>query len=270
MLALFKTCYALALRGKQIMQRREFLSGSLAAGIGGGAMLLLARGSQSEGAETTTTNDTIQEKTMSYTLPPLPYPADALEPYIDKLTMEIHHDRHHKAYVDNLNKALEGHADLAKLPIDQLMREINKVPEKIRQAVINNGGGPCQSHACSGRSWPRMPAASRPGPWPTTSMRRSRDLPTFQQHLKQAALTRFGSGWAWLLYADGKLQIVSTANQDSPLMKGQVPILGIDVWEHAYYLKYQNKRPDYVDAWWNVVNWPAVAERYSKAKAGTL
>ncbi len=206
---------------------------------------------------------------MSYTLPALPYPADALEPYIDKMTMEIHHGRHHKAYVDNLNKALEGHADLAALPIDQLMREIDKVPEKIRQAVINNGGG----HANHSMFWEIM--AKDAGGKPSGALADDinatfTDFTTFQQHIKEAALKRFGSGWAWLLYADGKLQIASAANQDSPLMKGQVPILGIDVWEHAYYLKYQNKRPDYVDAWWNVVNWAAVGERYSKAKAGKV
>jgi Fe-Mn family superoxide dismutase len=206
---------------------------------------------------------------MSYTLPPLPYPADALEPYIDKMTMEIHHGRHHKAYVDNLNKALEGHADLAGMPIDQLMREISKVPEKIRQAVINNGGG----HANHSMFWEIM--AKDAGGKPSGALADDinstfNDFAAFQAQLKQAALTRFGSGWAWLVLADGKLQVISDPNQDSPLMKGQVPILGIDVWEHAYYLKYQNKRADYIDAWWNVVNWSAVAERYSKAKDGKL
>jgi Fe-Mn family superoxide dismutase len=251
------------------MQRREFLSGSLAAGIGGGAMLLLASGSRSEGADPTTTNTTIQEKPMSYTLPPLPYPADALEPYIDKMTMEIHHGRHHKAYVDNLNKALEGQSELAKLPVDQLLREISKVPENIRQAVINNGGG----HANHTMFWEIMAkdAGGQPsGPLADDINATFKDFASFQQQIKQAGLTRFGSGWAWLILSDGKLQIISSANQDSPLMKGQVPIMGIDVWEHAYYLKYQNKRPDYVDAWWHVVNWSAVGERYAKAKAGTL
>jgi len=251
------------------MKRREFLSGSLAAGIGSGAMLLLARGSQCEGADPTTTNDTNQEKPMSYTLPALPYPADALEPYIDKLTMEIHHDRHHKAYVDNLNKALEGHSDLSKLPIDQLLREISKVPENVRQAVINNGGG----HANHSMFWEIMAkdAGGKPsGPLADDINAAFTDFATFQADIKKAALGRFGSGWAWLILTDGKLQVVSGANQDSPFMKGQSPILGLDVWEHAYYLKYQNKRADYVDAWWNVVNWTAVGERYSKAKAGTL
>jgi Fe-Mn family superoxide dismutase len=206
---------------------------------------------------------------MAFTLPALPYPADTLEPYIDKMTMEIHHGRHHKAYVDNLNKALEGQAQLQNLSIEQLMRDINRVPENIRQAVINNGGG----HVNHTMFWEIMAksAGGKPsGPLADEINKLCGDFATFQQQLKQAAVSRFGSGWAWLVYADGKLQILSTANQDSPLMKGQSPILGIDVWEHAYYLKYQNKRPDYVDAWWNVVNWNAVAERYTKAKAGKL
>jgi superoxide dismutase, Fe-Mn family len=206
---------------------------------------------------------------MAYTLPPLPYPADALEPYIDKMTMEIHHGRHHKAYVDNVNKALEGHPDLAKLPIEQLLREIKKVPENIRQTVINNGGG----HANHSMFWEIMAkgAGGKPsGPLADEIKKTFSDFAAFQQQLKQAGVSRFGSGWGWLVLADGKLQIVSTPNQDSPYMNGQIPILGVDVWEHAYYLKYQNKRPDYIDAWWNVVNWNAVADRFSKAKAGKL
>jgi len=206
---------------------------------------------------------------MAYTLPPLPYPYDALEPHIDKMTMEIHHDRHHKAYVDNVNKALEGQADLQKLPIEQLLRQINKVPENIRQKVINNGGG----HANHTMFWEIM--GPKAGGKPSGSLgdeinKTFGDFATFQQQIKTAAIDRFGSGWAWLVYENGKLQILSTPNQDSPYMKNQVPILGVDVWEHAYYLKYQNKRPDYVDAWWNVVNWNNVAERFAKAKAGNL
>jgi len=206
---------------------------------------------------------------MAYTLPPLPYPADALEPHIDKTTMEIHHDRHHKAYVDNVNKALEGQASLQNLPIDQLLRQINQVPESIRQAVINNGGG----HANHSMFWEIMgpKAGGKPsGPLGDDINKTFGDFATFQQQIKTAAVGRFGSGWAWLVFENGKLQILSTPNQDSPYMKGQSPILGVDVWEHAYYLKYQNKRPDYVDAWWNVVNWNAVGERYAKAKAGKL
>src|SRR5215831_4394408 len=146
--------------------------------------------------------------------------------------MEIHHGRHHKAYVDNLNKALEGQAALASKPIEQLLREISQVPEGIRQAVINNGG-----------------------PLADDIKATFTDFATFKAQVKDAGVKRFGSGWAWLVLADGKLKILSSANQDSPYMNNQVPILGVDVWEHAYYLKYQNKRPDYIDAWWNVINW---------------
>ncbi|MBM4071001.1 MAG: superoxide dismutase [Planctomycetes bacterium] len=203
---------------------------------------------------------------MAYTLPNLPYAANALEPSIDAMTMEIHHGRHHKAYVDNLNKALEGEASLANLSIEQLLRDISKVPEKIRQAVINNGGG----HANHTMFWEIMgPGGGKPsGPLADDINKTFGDFAAFQGQIKQAGLGRFGSGWSWLVLAGGKLQVVSSANQDSPYMTGQVPILGVDVWEHAYYLKYQNKRADYLDAWWNVVNWDAVAKRYSEAKAG--
>src|SRR5881397_1623814 len=204
---------------------------------------------------------------MAHTLPALPYATDALEPYIDKMTMEIHHGRHHKTYVDNLNKALEGQTALQSLTIEQLLRDINKVPESIRQAVINNGGG----HANHTMFWEIMSAGAggKPsGPLADDITKAFGDFATFQSQLKQAGVSRFGSGWAWLVLADGKLSIISTANQDSPLMNGQFPILGVDVWEHAYYLKYQNKRPDYLDAWWNTVNWGAVEKRYSQAKAG--
>jgi Fe-Mn family superoxide dismutase len=206
---------------------------------------------------------------MAHTLPNLPYATNALEPFIDAMTMEIHHGRHHKAYVDNLNKALEGQAALQAKPIAQLLREINQVPDAIRQAVINNGGG----HANHAMFWEIMgPGGSgKPsGPLADDINATFGDFATFQAQLKQAGVARFGSGWAWLVLADGKLKILSTANQDNPYMSGQAPIMGVDVWEHAYYLKYQNKRPDYLDAWWNVVNWKAVAERYTKAKAGKL
>ena len=204
---------------------------------------------------------------MAHTLPPLPYPTNALEPYIDALTMDIHHGRHHKAYVENLNKALEGHTDLQNKPIEQLLREIRLVPQEIRQTVINNGGG----HANHTMFWQIM--GSKAGGKPSAPLaddidRAFGDFASFQQRLKQAALDRFGSGWAWLVLADSKLQVLSTPNQDSPYMSNQTPILGIDVWEHAYYLKYLNKRADYVDAWWNTVNWAAVDRRYSDANAG--
>ncbi len=170
--------------------------------------------------------------------------------------MEIHHDRHHKAYVDNVNKALEGQDKLQNKPIEQLLREINQVPENIRTAVRNNGGG----HANHTMFWEIMGKGG--GGKPSGALADAinstfSSFTNFQQQLKQAAVSRFGSGWAWLVLAGGKLQVLSTANQDSPYMENQVPILGVDVWEHAYYLKYQNKRPDYVDAWWNVVNWSA-------------
>lgn len=204
---------------------------------------------------------------MAHTLPPLPYPVDALEPSIDKMTMEIHHGRHHKAYVDNLNKALEGQAGLADKPIDQLIRDLSKVPENIRNAVRNNGGG----HANHSMFWQIMAkgAGGKPsGPLADAINQSFTDFATFQAKMKEAALGRFGSGWAWLVWSNNKLQIQSTANQDNPLMEGHAPVMGIDVWEHAYYLKYQNKRADYVDAWWNVVNWAEVAKRFSEAKAG--
>lgn len=206
---------------------------------------------------------------MAYTLPNLPYPTSALEPHIDATTMEIHHGRHHKAYVDNVNKALDGQSALASKPIEQLLREISQVPESVRQAVINNGGG----HANHTMFWEIMGpgGGGQPsGPLADDIKASFGDFASFQSQIKQAGVGRFGSGWAWLVAADGKLKILNTANQDSPLMNGQVPILGVDVWEHAYYLKYQNKRPDYLDAWWNTVNWSAVAQRYSNAKAGKV
>lgn len=203
---------------------------------------------------------------MAFTLPPLPYAPNTLEPSIDAMTMEIHHGRHHKTYVDNLNKALDGHADLQNKSITDLLREINKVPENIRPAVRNNGGG----HANHTMFWEIMAkgGGEPTGPLGDDIKKTFTDFNAFKGKIKEAALGRFGSGWAWLIVAGGKLQILSTANQDSPFMEGQYPVLGIDVWEHAYYLKYQNKRPDYVDAWWNVVNWNAVGKRYAEAKAG--
>jgi Fe-Mn family superoxide dismutase len=202
---------------------------------------------------------------MAYTLPTLPYAPNALEPSIDTATMEIHHGRHHKAYVDNLNKALEGHAALASKPIEQLLREISQVPENIRQPVINNGGG----HANHAMFWEIMGpgAGGEPsGPLADDIKAAFSDFATFKAQIKQAGVGRFGSGWAWLVLADGKLKILSSANQDSPYMTGQSPILGVDVWEHAYYLKYQNRRAEYLKAFWNVVNWAEVAKCYEAAK----
>jgi Fe-Mn family superoxide dismutase len=202
-----------------------------------------------------------------FTLPKLPYAFDALEPHIDAKTMEIHHDRHHKAYVDNLNKAVAGHPDLANKRIGQILRQIDTVPQAIRTAVRNNGGG----HYNHSMFWVIM--GPKAGGQPKGELAKAIEtafgsFDEFQKQFTNSAMTRFGSGWAWLIHNHGKLAIESTANQDCPLMKGQVPIIGIDVWEHAYYLKYQNKRADYVKAWWSVVNWDHAAERYQRAVKG--
>jgi superoxide dismutase, Fe-Mn family len=205
---------------------------------------------------------------MAFTLPPLPYPSDALEAAIDKTTMEIHHGKHHKAYVDNLNAALDGQAALQSKSIEQLLRDINSIPESIRQKVINNGGG----HANHTMFWEIMApngGGEPSGPLAEAIKSTFGGFDGFKGKIKEAGLGRFGSGWAWLVASGGKLQIISTANQDSPLMQGGVtPLLGVDVWEHAYYLRYQNRRGDYLDAWWKVVNWPAVAKRFAAAQGG--
>ncbi len=206
---------------------------------------------------------------MAFTLPPLPYAPDALEPAIDQMTLEIHHGKHHKAYVDNLNKALDGQVALQNKTVEQILRDVHGVPQHIRQAVINNGGG----HANHTMFWEIMApgAGGHPtGPLADDITKTFGDFAAFQAKMKEAALGRFGSGWAWLVHHDGKLQVLSLPNQDSPYMAGHAPILGVDVWEHAYYLRYQNRRPDYVDAWWKVANWKAIGERYAKAKAGKL
>jgi Fe-Mn family superoxide dismutase len=194
---------------------------------------------------------------MAHELPKLPYDFAALEPHIDAQTMQIHHGKHHQTYVDKLNAALAKHADLQSKSIDELCRDISKVPEDIRTAVRNNGGG----HWNHSRFWTWMAPGS--GGAPTgkiadaiTSSFGSFD--TFKQQFAQAGVDRFGSGWAWLIKDGNTLKIVSTPNQDNPLMEGKTAVLGIDVWEHAYYLKYQNRRPDYITAWWNVVNWAEV------------
>jgi Fe-Mn family superoxide dismutase len=197
---------------------------------------------------------------MAHTLPPLPYPADALEPHIDKQTMEIHHGKHHAAYVNNLNAALEKHPDLQSRSVEDLIRNINSVPEAIRTAVRNNGGG----HVNHTMFWQIMGPTA--GGAPTGAVADAINssfgsFDKFKEEMKKAAVGRFGSGWAWVIASGGKLTIESTANQDSPLMEGKTPVMGIDVWEHAYYLKYQNRRPDYVDAWWSVVNWGEVNKR---------
>ncbi|MBZ5696568.1 MAG: superoxide dismutase [Acidobacteriia bacterium] len=202
---------------------------------------------------------------MSHTLPPLPYSFDALEPYIDAKTMEIHHDKHHNAYVTNLNKALEGNADLQNLSIEALLAQLSKVPENIRTAVRNNGGGHL-NHTMFWKLMKKGGGGEPSGDLGSAITSAFGSFADFKTKFGQAGVTRFGSGWAWLLLRDGKLAIESTANQDTPVMDGGKPILGLDVWEHAYYLKYQNRRPDYIEAWWNTVNWAQAADNYSAAK----
>lgn len=198
-------------------------------------------------------------------LPALPYAFDALEPHIDAQTMEIHHDRHHATYVNNLNAALEGHADLQDKNIEDLLRSIDSVPENIRTAVRNNGGG----HANHSLFWEILSpnGGGQPGGELADAINNAfGSFDSFKEQFAKAAATRFGSGWAWLIADNGSLAITSTPNQDSPLMEGKTPILGLDVWEHAYYLKYQNKRPDYIAAFWNVVNWDEVGKRFANAR----
>jgi Fe-Mn family superoxide dismutase len=202
---------------------------------------------------------------MAFTLPPLPYAPDALEPYIDKMTMEIHHGKHHNAYVTNLNKALESAPDLASKSLTELLaNNCAIVPEGVRTAVRNNGGG----HANHSMFWTIMAASGGPA-HPSGALADAigsafGSFDEFKVKFAAAGATRFGSGWAWLLNNNGKLQITSTPNQDSPLMEGREPVMGLDVWEHAYYLKYQNRRPDYIGAWWSVVNWKEVEKRFGK------
>ncbi len=204
---------------------------------------------------------------MAYTLAPLPYPFDALEPHIDARTMEIHHGKHHAAYVNNLNKALEG-KNISEQPVEQLIASLHSLPEEIRTAVRNNGGG----HANHTLFWNTM--AKNGGGQPKADLGKAIDtafgsFDKFVEQFTQAALGRFGSGWAWLsLDQNKRLVVESTANQDSPIMHGHTPLVGIDVWEHAYYLKYQNRRADYIQAWFNVVDWNAVAEQFAAAQRG--
>lgn len=203
---------------------------------------------------------------MKHTLPELPYTYDALEPYIDAKTMEIHHTKHHQAYIDKLNGALGTHPDLAETPLEELLSDLSTVPEDIRTQVRNHGGG----HLNHSMFWKMM--APDAGGEPTGDIVQAigssfGGFADFKKAFSDAAMGRFGSGWAWLVNDGGKLVIVSTPNQDTPLSEGKKPLLGIDVWEHAYYLKYMNKRPDYIEAWWNVVNWEEVDKKY---KAVTL
>ncbi len=203
---------------------------------------------------------------MAFSLPNLPYAHDALEPHIDAQTMQIHHGKHHQAYINNVNKALESHPDLASKSVEDLLRGLSSVPEAVRTAVRNNGGG----HANHCLFWEIM--SPKGGGAPAGELGKVIDstfgsYDTFKEKLAAAGTTRFGSGWAWLnLDKTGALVVESTANQDSPLSEGKIPLLGLDVWEHAYYLKYQNRRPDYITAFFNVINWDAVAHRYNEGR----
>jgi superoxide dismutase, Fe-Mn family len=202
---------------------------------------------------------------MIHVLPKLPYGYGALEPHIDAQTMEIHHTKHHQAYVNNLNAALDKHPELRETTLEELLTGINTIPEDIRRAVRNHGGG----HHNHSLFWTVM--AQKAGGEPRGELaevitRTFGSLAKFKELFTNAAQTLFGSGWAWLVVTKGRLEVASTANQDSPLMDGKTPILGLDVWEHAYYLKYQNRRPDYIAAWWNVVNWPEVQARFEQLR----
>ncbi len=200
-----------------------------------------------------------------YELPALPYAANALEPHIDEETMNIHHGKHHNTYVTNLNNALEGHDDLASKSVEDLIADLDAVPENIRTAVRNNGGG----HANHTLFWQVMSpngGGNPSGELADAINNKFGSLDKFKEQFQAAGAGRFGSGWAWLVSNNGELEITSTPNQDSPIMEGKTPLLGLDVWEHAYYLKYQNRRPDYMQAFWNVVNWDEVAKRYNEAK----
>jgi Fe-Mn family superoxide dismutase len=203
---------------------------------------------------------------MPFTLPPLPYAPDALEPHIDKMTMEIHHGKHHNAYVTNLNKALESAPDLASKTIEELLaNNCAIVPEAIRTAVRNNGGG----HINHSMFWQIMgpgKGGSPVGNLASAINAAFGNFDAFKEKVNAAGATRFGSGWAWVLKTGSGVEVTSTANQDSPVMEGKFPVIGVDVWEHAYYLKYQNRRPDYLNAWWNVVNWQEAEKRFNAGK----
>lgn len=204
---------------------------------------------------------------MAFTLPPLPYDYMALEPHIDEQTMRVHHDKHHAAYVNNLNAALEPHPDFQKMSIEELLASLTKVPEAIRAKVRNNGGG----HFNHTLFWATMApgGAKEPGGALADAISKAfGSFTAFKEQFAKACVDRFGSGWGWLITdGSGKLSIESTPNQDTPVMEGKTPVLGCDVWEHAYYLKYQNRRPDYVAAWWNVVNWTDIGRRFEKAQS---
>jgi Fe-Mn family superoxide dismutase len=205
---------------------------------------------------------------MPYTLPPLPFPSDALEPNIDKQTMEIHHGKHHAAYVNNLNAAIQKHPELDGKPVHELLQNnLAIIPEDIKTAVRNNGGG----HHNHSLFWEILNPSGKSGNAPVGNLATQINstfgsFDKFKEEFTKAATTRFGSGWAWLVKRGPKLEIISTANQDSPIMEGAFPVIGLDVWEHAYYLKYQNRRPDYINAFWNIVNWKVAEDRFNRAQ----
>jgi superoxide dismutase, Fe-Mn family len=203
---------------------------------------------------------------MPFEVPPLPYDYSALEPHIDEATMRVHHDKHHQAYVDKANAALQG-TDWADRPVEEVIQNLDALPEDKRTVVRNNGGG----HANHAFFWQIMSPDG--GGEPDGELADAIEstfggIDALKQEVNEAGVNRFGSGWTWLVVEGGSLAVTSTPNQDSPLMEGKVPVLGIDVWEHAYYLKYQNRRPDYLEAWWNVINWPEVTRRYQQARTG--
>lgn len=230
------------------LNRREMLALTSAAG----ATVILGASASTARAEAT--------------LPTLPYAVDALEPHIDARTMEIHHTRHHQAYINNLNKALADHPQLQAMPLDKLLANLNDVPESIRTTVRNNGGGHL-NHSLFWRMMTPNGGQQNRGPVGQAIDATFGSFDNFKQTFQAAATGQFGSGWAWLAVGNGKLQVVGTANQDNPVSMGMIPLLGVDVWEHAYYLKYQNKRADYVSAWWNVVNWEFVNQLYTQANS---
>jgi superoxide dismutase, Fe-Mn family len=248
------------------MHRRRFIVGTGLVGAG-----LLGAGKAEAGLlyrDTTAgfePNLRLEENTVAFTLPPLPYSFDALEPHIDAKTMEIHHDKHHAAYVNNLNKALEGHADLQSKSLEDLLSNLDAIPENIRSAVRNNAGGHW-NHSLFWTQLKKGGGGEPKGPLADAIKSAFGSFAEFQAKVSAAGVARFGSGWAWLVVKDGKLTIDSTPNQDTPIALKAKAVLGVDVWEHAYYLKYQNKRPDYIAAWWNVVNWDSAAELYAAAK----
>jgi Fe-Mn family superoxide dismutase len=248
------------------MNRRKFLVNT---GILGAGLFGANSGATSAGRSGTTidleSNLKLEEKPVAFTVPPLPYSFDALEPYIDAKTMETHHDKHHGAYVTNLNKALDGHADLQAKSLDDLLKNLDAIPENIRGAVRNNAGG----HWNHSLFWTQMKKGGGGEPKGDLSTAINSSFGSFsgfQEKFAAAGLGRFGSGWAWLIVKDGKLAIDSTPNQDTPFLLGGKAVLGLDVWEHAYYLKYQNVRADYIKAWWNVVDWDSAAQHYAAAK----